>query len=412
MTHSRTLKLSLKSASCLVTSITVSVLCLNFLSSPSFALDEQHGQLMQLAAQVDHPTGERLLNQLQTGGAKVTPKVVGSSDLRQDEQELQQPVTPHAEMLQSLEPVAPVTQTVPQPSANQEAPRLVWVEGPKGQILPEQAPKAKKIKPKAKKTKGQPAIQEKPKSQAPKELQPVKMPKPAKVGKAHKAEHAPRVTAAPPPPPPVMVAPPPPPPIVAAPPPPPVMAAPPPPPTVVAAPPPPPPIVAAPPPPPPVVAAPPIPAPSSKADQPAINLPSPAPTAAENPAVAATAKAIAEPIKPVSDSTAPALSIAFKSTETSIPLSANADLTKLAKQLIQNESQRLTLISYASSAGDQVSTARRVSLSRALSVRAFLIDAGVANLRINVQAEGDKNPGGDPDRVDLFVFTAGDKNKQ
>ena len=40
---------------------------------------------------------------------------------------------------------------------------------------------------------------------------------------------------------------------------------------------------------------------------------------------------------------------------------------------------------------------------RALSVRAYLIDAGVGNLRINVQAEGDKNPGGDPDRVDVFV---------
>ena len=100
------------------------------------------------------------------------------------------------------------------------------------------------------------------------------------------------------------------------------------------------------------------------------------------------------------------MSIEFKATETSVPLSVSEPLNKLAKQLIQNESQRLTLIAYASSSGDQVSTARRVSLSRALSVRAFLIDAGVANLRINVQAEGDKNPGGNPDRVDLFVATA------
>ncbi len=55
---------------------------------------------------------------------------------------------------------------------------------------------------------------------------------------------------------------------------------------------------------------------------------------------------------------------------------------------------------------DQPSTARRVSLSRALSVRAHLIDEGVANLRINVQAEGDKNPGGEPDRVDVMVGAA------
>lgn len=79
------------------------------------------------------------------------------------------------------------------------------------------------------------------------------------------------------------------------------------------------------------------------------------------------------------------------------------ELDKLAKQLAANAQQRVSVIAYASAVGDQASTARRISLSRALSVRAYLIDAGVNNLRINVQAEGDKNPGGDPDRVDLFV---------
>ncbi len=99
----------------------------------------------------------------------------------------------------------------------------------------------------------------------------------------------------------------------------------------------------------------------------------------------------------------PALSVEFKSTETTVPLTIKPELDKLAKQLKENEALRVTLIAYASSVGDQSSTARRVSLSRALSVRAYLIDAGVNNLRINVQAEGDKNPGGNPDRVDLFV---------
>ena len=104
------------------------------------------------------------------------------------------------------------------------------------------------------------------------------------------------------------------------------------------------------------------------------------------------------------------MTIAFKSTETTVPLSVKEDINKLAKQLIQNNNQRVTLIAYAAAIGDQVSTARRISLSRALSVRAFLIDAGVNNLRINVQAEGDKNPGGDPDRVDMIVQTVGDQN--
>jgi outer membrane protein OmpA-like peptidoglycan-associated protein len=128
--------------------------------------------------------------------------------------------------------------------------------------------------------------------------------------------------------------------------------------------------------------------------------------------VKATANAIAQPAKISADSkTPPTVRIVFKSTETTIPLSVNDELNKLAKQMIQNDGQRVTLIAYASAAGDQVSTARRISLSRALSVRAFLIDAGVNNLRINVQAEGDKNPGGDPDRVDLYVQAAGEAAK-
>ena len=121
-------------------------------------------------------------------------------------------------------------------------------------------------------------------------------------------------------------------------------------------------------------------------------------------AVKATANAIAQPAKITADGkTPPSLRIVFKTTETTIPLTVNDELNKLAKQLIQNDNQRVTLIAYATAAGDQASTARRISLSRALSVRAFLIDAGVNNLRINVQAEGDKNPGGEADRVDMYV---------
>ena len=129
----------------------------------------------------------------------------------------------------------------------------------------------------------------------------------------------------------------------------------------------------------------------------------------EPPAVAATTKAIAEPAKASIEGVKPALTIGFKSTETTVPLSIKDNINKLAKQLIQNNNQRVTLVAYAAAVGDQVSTARRISLSRALSVRAYLIDAGVNNLRINVQAEGDKNPGGDPDRVDLIVQAVEDQ---
>ncbi len=79
------------------------------------------------------------------------------------------------------------------------------------------------------------------------------------------------------------------------------------------------------------------------------------------------------------------------------------EMDKFVGVLKADETKRVNLLAYASATADQASTARRVSLSRALSVRAYLIDNGINNLRINVQAEGDKNPGGVPDRVDVFV---------
>jgi outer membrane protein OmpA-like peptidoglycan-associated protein len=93
----------------------------------------------------------------------------------------------------------------------------------------------------------------------------------------------------------------------------------------------------------------------------------------------------------------------FKPTETALPLTMKEAMDKLVAELKADEAKRVNLLAYASATADQASTARRVSLSRALSVRAYLIDNGINNLRINVQAEGDKNPGGAPDRVDVFV---------
>lgn len=93
-------------------------------------------------------------------------------------------------------------------------------------------------------------------------------------------------------------------------------------------------------------------------------------------------------------------SIKFISTETTLPLSVEEDLKKLAETL-KKQNKRVTLFSYASESVDQATTARRVSLSRVLAVRAFLLENGVDKLNINVRAEGSKNPGGEPNRVDI-----------
>lgn len=109
------------------------------------------------------------------------------------------------------------------------------------------------------------------------------------------------------------------------------------------------------------------------------------------------------------NTTPPALRIVFKPTETAVPLSVKDGLASLVGKIKSQDDQRVTLIAYASGMGEQASTSRRVSLSRALSVRAALIEQGISALRINVQAEGDKNPGGDPDRVDIYVRKANEQ---
>jgi outer membrane protein OmpA-like peptidoglycan-associated protein len=67
-----------------------------------------------------------------------------------------------------------------------------------------------------------------------------------------------------------------------------------------------------------------------------------------------------------------------------------------------------TVTAYAAGSDDP-STPRRLSLSRALSVRGALMQAGVASVRIYVKALGASSPAiadGPPDRVDIVV-TAG-----
>ena len=62
---------------------------------------------------------------------------------------------------------------------------------------------------------------------------------------------------------------------------------------------------------------------------------------------------------------------------------------------------RLLLKAFAESTGNNSSKARRLSLSRTLVVRSFLIDNGLRSTRIDVRALGIARDGGAPDRVDI-----------
>lgn len=96
------------------------------------------------------------------------------------------------------------------------------------------------------------------------------------------------------------------------------------------------------------------------------------------------------------------ISITFGVDETDLPSSADSTLVPLAEQMQSNENVRVQLLAYASSADGSASSVRRKSLSRALSVRKFLMDRGVQSTRIEVRALGDQNEGGAPDRVDAI----------
>ena len=68
-----------------------------------------------------------------------------------------------------------------------------------------------------------------------------------------------------------------------------------------------------------------------------------------------------------------------------------------------DDNARLQLLAYAAGAENESSKARRLSLSRALAVRSYLIAEGVRSTRIDVRALGNKTEAEPADRVDLLI---------
>ncbi len=85
---------------------------------------------------------------------------------------------------------------------------------------------------------------------------------------------------------------------------------------------------------------------------------------------------------------------------------AKGQLTGVAMFLEANASVRVQLLAYAKETTESPSHARRLSLSRALAVRAFLIEQGLRSSRMDVRALGDKAPVGPVDRVDVMPQAA------
>jgi outer membrane protein OmpA-like peptidoglycan-associated protein len=76
-------------------------------------------------------------------------------------------------------------------------------------------------------------------------------------------------------------------------------------------------------------------------------------------------------------------------------------LLALADQLQRDPEIRIQLLAFAAGDDETPNAARRLSLSRALAVRSFLVDQGITAARVQVRALGQGSENGPPDRVDI-----------
>lgn len=132
-----------------------------------------------------------------------------------------------------------------------------------------------------------------------------------------------------------------------------------------------------------------------------------APAQAAAPATAETQNAALPPAAGAGEAgTGEKTQILFAEGSAELPPEATSQLDAIADRLAKDESLRLQLMAYASGTEDTASKARRISLSRALAVRAYLIDKGIRSTRMDVRALGNKVEGEPADRVDIVAQPA------
>lgn len=137
--------------------------------------------------------------------------------------------------------------------------------------------------------------------------------------------------------------------------------------------------------------------------------PTPEPEAPQPPEVASTElPTIPTPPPPeaptaVTDGSV-ALSIPFGGGESDLPPASEDELRAIAQQMAADDTLRLTIRAYAEGTAEDASQARRLSLSRALAIRSFLIEQGIRGPRMDVRALGHRI---EPprDRVDLVLVS-------
>jgi len=140
----------------------------------------------------------------------------------------------------------------------------------------------------------------------------------------------------------------------------------------------------------------PEPMPSTSAPSAPAAQPTPAPAPAPTPAPAQSAAL------PPASAQVGEIRVVFEDESAELTVTAKGLLEGVAKELMNNADARVQLLAYAKGGDDGTSRARRLSLSRALAVRAFLIEKGVRSTRMDVRALGSGFKDGPPDRVDIL----------
>jgi outer membrane protein OmpA-like peptidoglycan-associated protein len=116
------------------------------------------------------------------------------------------------------------------------------------------------------------------------------------------------------------------------------------------------------------------------------------------------------PPPPVSDTaatkaapTTAGLRLTFAPEQSDLSPESSASIKQLATAAPSGDDTTFNVQAYAPGKPDDPSTARRVSLSRAMAVRSALVADGIPSARIFVRALGDQYGDGPPDRVDIAV---------
>jgi outer membrane protein OmpA-like peptidoglycan-associated protein len=97
--------------------------------------------------------------------------------------------------------------------------------------------------------------------------------------------------------------------------------------------------------------------------------------------------------------------IGFSAGSAKLNSDASARLQDVSASLKKNGALRIQLLSYAGAKDGSASQARRLSLSRALAARSYLIAKGIRSTSIDVRALGNQSGNGPTDRIDILVTT-------